>query len=285
MASQSSNLLTRFALVCIFAALMFLGGTSTGRADNTPPNPYDTALHIDFMPYAWLPSITATLRQPLVGITGPNGQPIAADPLQTFDTQVGPTDYFSKINFGAQGALIAHYGQFALYADFQNVNVGSGVASVRNIGRTDFTFATQAQFQAVFTSLTIAPAVTVYHSRVAELNVLIGSQTLWLSENGNAQVTGPLGNTFSGGFNKAEHYGAVVAGFAGNVALGGKWSAPYFVDYGFSSPNSIQWFAGVKYGKTLLTWRTVQFNSTNPNTLLQHLNLTGLMLGYTLPIL
>jgi hypothetical protein len=37
-------------------------------------------------------------------------------------------------------------------------------------------------------------------------------------------------------------------------------------------------------GKTSLTWRTLQFNSTNPNTLLQHLNLTGAMLGYTLPV-
>jgi hypothetical protein len=282
MVNRSSNLLTRYVVVCIFATLIFLGGASTGRADDAPPNP---TLHVDFLPYAWLPNITATLRQPLDGITGPNGIPIAADPLQTFDTQIGPTDYFSKINFGAQGALTAHYGPWGLYADFQNVNVGSGVASVRNIGRTDFTFSTQAQFQAIFTSLTIAPEVTVYHSRVADLNVLIGSQSLWLSENGNAQVTGPLGNMFSGGFNKSEHFGAVVAGFAGNVALGGKWSAPFFVDYGFSTPNSIQWFAGVKYGKTLLTWRTVQFNSTNQNSLLQHLNLTGLMLGYTLPIL
>jgi hypothetical protein len=285
---QSGNLGSRFFAFIAFAmivGLMFLGGTSVARAADSAPNPYDGKLHVDVTPYIWIPGITATTREVLRSITGPDGQPIATDPQQTFDTSISSSSLRSKINSGFETAASVHYGPYVLYADFENANIGSNAAAVQNVGMTADTLATQAQIQVVSTILTIAPGVTLYHSPAASVAVLIGSQTLWLSQNGNMQVTGPQGNTFSAGFNRAEHYGAVVAGFAGQVAVGRKWSVPFFIDYGFSTPTSIQWLAGVKYGKTSLTWRTFQFNNNNPNALLQRLNLTGAMLGYTLPIL
>jgi hypothetical protein len=287
MVTQSSTVRSRLCAVVAFAiivGLLFLGGTSVVRADDTAPNPYDGKLHVDLVPYVWIPGITGTTRQVLSGITGPNGQPITTDPQQTFDTSVSSSSLRAKINFGFETAIVAHYGPFALYADIENANIGSSSADVRNVGRTAFTLASQGQVQSVSTILTIAPAVTLYHSRVGSVAVLVGSQTLWLSQNGNLQVTDPRGNTFSAGFSRAEHYGAVVAGFTGQVALGGKWSLPYFIDYGFSAPTSIQWLAGVKYGRTSLTWRTFQFNNNNANALLQRVNLTGAMVGYSLPL-
>ena len=265
-------------------ALTSLAGGVARAADL---NPFDTQLQIDVTPYVWAPSINGTFRHPLAGVTGPNGQPVVPAGA-TFDAQVGPNQILANLNFALMGAIAIHYGDLALYGDFMNLNVsGGGLTKIRNVGATNYTLNGTAGGQIVPTLWTIAPGYRVFHNRYASIDILAGVQTLWLSTNGNATVTGPLGNTFQGGFNQFQSLSTFVAGFNGRVRLGGKFSVPFFYDYGFGQPSSSQWLVGVKYGDRSgisLDWRSLQYDATNANSMLQSLHLSGPLLGYTLSI-
>jgi hypothetical protein len=276
---MANPLRTFSAAACVVAlGFAFVGG-SIARADD--PNPFDGKLQLDVTPYIWVPTINATFRHPLSGLAAPDGRPIVIDPTQTYDTTIGPNQYLAKLNFALMGAAVLHYGSFALYGDFINLNASSQGERVGNIGNTAFTLGASAQGQVITTLWTIAPGVSLYHSKKATVDIIAGAQTMWLSTNGNAQLTGPLGNTFTTGFRSFQSSTAFVAGTTGHFNLGRKWSVPFFFDYGWGTPTSVQWLVGLKYGRTSLSWRSFEFNAVNNTDFVQHLNLSGLLLGYT----
>lgn len=265
-------------------ALASLAGSVARAADL---NPFDTQLQIDLTPYIWAPTINSTNRHPLAGVTDPSGNPIAP-PGATYDTTIGPNQIFAYLNFALMGAMSVHYGDLSLYGDLINANVsGNGLTKVRNVGPTVYTVSGQAGGQVVETIWTLAPGYRVFHNKYASVDIIAGVQTLWLSTNGTLTVTGPLGNTFNTGFNQFQSLTSFVAGTTGRVHLGGKFSVPFFFDYGFGNPSSTQWLVGVKYGERSgisLNWRSLQFDTNNANSMLQSLHLSGPLLGYTIGI-
>jgi hypothetical protein len=267
------------AVACVVALGFAFAAGSVARADDQ--NPFDGKLHVDVTPYVWGPSLNGSFRHQLNELTAPNGQPIVLDPTQTYDVSVGRNQLLAKLNFAAMGEVVVHYSGFAFYGDFINLNASGQAEHLGDIGRTAFTLGAATQGQVVTTLWTVAPGLTVYHSKAATVDILAGAQTLWLSTNANAQLTGPLGNTFTSGFNKFQSSTAFVAGTAGHINLGGKLSLPFFFDYGWGAPLSVQWLAGLKYGRTSLSWRSLEFNPGSPTDFVQHFNLSGPMLGYT----
>ena len=266
-------------------ALTSLAGGVARAAD---PNPYDTQLEIDVTPYIWVPGINASIRHSLGSIVDAStGHPIGAAEA-TYDATIGPNQILANFNFALMGAVSVHYGTLALYGDFINLNVsGSGLTKVRNVGNTAYTLGATAGGQIVPTIFTVAPGLRVLHNKFASADIIAGVQTMWLSTNSTASVTGPLGNTFSGGSSQFQSVTSFVAGTTGRLHLIGKLSLPFFFDYGFGQPSSLQWLAGLKYGDRSgisLNWRTIQFNTTNTSSMVQNLNLSGLLLGYTLSI-
>jgi hypothetical protein len=248
-------------------------------------NPWDGKFHLQVTPYAWLPTINATLRYPLSSITRPSGEPIAADLTQTFDTTIGPNNYLSKFNFGIAGNAAIRYGNVALYTDFINANLSGQSSKVRNLtgpfGNVFATIGRSAQEQTVSTLWTVGPSYTLYHSKGTSVDLLAGGQFLWLSANAGLQFTGPLGNTFTAGASKKENYNDFIVGTYGHVGLGGHWSIPYYLDAGFGKPNSWQGIIGLQYGGFSLDWRYLQYNAGSSTALLQHLSLGGPVFGYT----
>lgn len=276
-------MLRKFSVAALACALTFafLGG-GVARADDA--NPFAN-IQIDVTPYVWAPTVNATFRHPLAGVLGPDGQPIAP-PGATFDASIGPSQVLAKLNFALMGAMQVHFGDLSLYGDFINVNLsGGGLTNVRNIGNTAYTVGGTAGGQVVTTLWTLAPGFRVFHNKLATVDIIAGAQTLWQSSNGQLQLTGPLGNTFSSGFNQFQGTTAFVAGTTGHIGLTDKLSVPFFFDYGFGTPSSLQWLLGVKYGAKsgiVLAWRTIQFNTTSTTDILQNMNLSGPLLGYTI---
>ena len=295
----------------IFTALFTLGLFSAGvaRADDSPaaaaatdivaaptpgatqatataaaPNPWDGKLHVDITPYVWLPTINGQFRFHLSDFRGGNG-PIATDLSQTLDTQIGPNSYLANINFALMGTATARIGRLALYTDVINTNFSTSNASTLNLtgprGNLNVAIASKAQAQVVSTIFTVAPSYTIFHDGKTFADLMVGGQFEGLSVNANAQLTGPLGNTYSAGASRKENYSAVIAGSYGEIGLGGHWSAPYYLDFGFGAPTSWEYLLGIKYGNLAVSWRYLQFNAGSSTALLQRLTLGGPMIGYT----
>jgi hypothetical protein len=275
------NRLKTVAFAVAFGLAVF-SGSMPARADDL--NPFNK-VSIDVTPYIWGPTVNGTLRFKLSDYTLPNGQPAGSN-LNTFDEGIGPNSYLSKLNSAFMLNAIVHVGAAGLYMDVINVNASNVSGTAKNftgpIGGALATVALNTNAQIVATLWTIAPSFTVYHSKAAEVSLLAGGQFLNLSANAGAKLSDLMGNSISAAGLKRESYSAFILGTYGHVGLGGKWSAPFYVDAGWGTPSTWQGMIGVKYGNTTLLWRHLQYNAASSTALLQGISLDGPALAYTL---
>ena len=242
-------------------------------------------VQIDFTPYLWLPTVNGTFRYRTTDIATPGGIPLVVGAIQTFDQTVGPNQYLSKLNFALMGALSIHVGPLGFFGDFINVNASSQTAT--NATFTGplggmYTLGASGGGQVITTLVTAAPTITIFHALGTQVDFLAGGEWLTLTANANAQLTGPMGNTFTAGAGRSETYGDFVAGFKGQIGLADHLSLPFLADAGFGIPSSYQLYGGVKYGNLSLGWRYLQYNAGSSTALVQRLTLGGPMLGYTI---
>jgi hypothetical protein len=281
---MSAQKFWRGLVIASVSALVVLAGAGAARADDGGAG---SKFDIDFTPYLWLPTLNGTFHFRTSDITTPGGVPIGDLPIgaisRSFDTQVGPNNYLSHINFALMGTVTAHFGRVGLYGDVLNANVSNAGGSVIDLsGPLDATISTHTQIQIVSTLWTIAPSYTVYRSKSSSVDFVAGAQGLTLSTNANLQLSDANGNMFSGAAARKETYSNFIVGGYGHVGLGGHWSVPFYLDAGFGTPTSWEGIVGVKYGRAALSWRYLQFNAVNNNALLQRLTLGGPMFGYTI---
>jgi len=252
-------------------------------------NPWDGKLHIDLTPYVWLPGINASIRYPALKVNLPSGVPGGGGPLATdgsyFDEEIGPKGYLGNTNFALMGYGTVRMGNVALYTDVLNANVSGTASRTRDFtgpfGDRVFSLTATDQTQAVTTLFTIAPSYTLYHAKATSLDLMVGGQFAWISTNAGLQLT--TGNqAFRVGASAKANFDDFIVGLYGQVGLGGHFSVPYYVDSGFGTPTTWQYKVGLKYGNLELGWRYLQFNAASEAALVQHLDLGGATLGYTL---
>ena len=277
-----TNRLKSFFLAVALVLAVFAVSTPA-RADDS--NPFDK-ISIDITPYVWLPTVNGNLRFNLSDYTLPSGQP-AGSRFDTFDAGIGPNSYLSKINSGFLANAIVRYGAVGVYLDVINMNASNvGTITVKNVTRpisgATNTVTSQTNAQIVMTLWTVAPSITVYHSKLAEVALLAGGQFFELSANAGVQVSDSRGNLASTAGLKREYYSAFILGSYGHFSLGGKWSAPYYIDAGWGPPSTFQGMLGVRYGNTSLIWRHLQYNAGSSAALLQEIRMDGPALAYTL---
>jgi hypothetical protein len=184
------------------------------------------------------------------------------------------------------GNAIIRKGNVALYTDLINANISGASGKIVNItgprDNLNATLSANAQSQAVSTLWTIAPSYTVYRAKTVTVDLLAGGRFLDLSTNAGFQLTGPLGDTHTVGVSQAEHVGDFIVGTYGHVALGPRWSVPFYLDGGFGSPSTWQGIIGLKYGNGILAWRYLRYSASSNEALMQSMSLNGPLLGYTL---
>jgi hypothetical protein len=255
-------------------------------ASASADGPWDGKLHIAVTPYVWLPTINASFRYQASQITLPDGTPLATDG-SSFDNQIGPNSYLANINFALMAYATARIGNVALYTDILNANVSGAASSTRDFtgpfGDHNLTITTSGQTQAVTTLWTIGPSYTLFHNKGTSLDLLVGGQFAWITTNAGFQVNDMTsGRMYSVGGRNVQNFNDFIVGLYGQVALGGHWSIPYYVDGGFGTPTTWQGIGGIKYGNIELGWRYLQFNAASSTALIQRLSLGGPMLGYTI---
>ncbi len=270
------------ALAMVFSVLSIPG---IARADGASSDDWNGKVHVDVTPYIYLPTLNATFRYRLSDFQKINGAPIATDLSQTIDTTVGPNSYLANLNFALMGNATLRMGKMALYGDVLNANLNRQSSKVFTptgpLGNVTFNISAQTQQQVVTTMWTIAPSFTVYHDKNTSADFLLGGRFVNLSANANFQLSDAMGNTYSAGAARKDNYGDFIIGSYGQFGLGGHWSAPYYIDYGFGTPSTWQGIIGVKYGQASLSWRYVRYNAGTSTALLQSFSMGGPQFGYT----
>jgi hypothetical protein len=310
---MSVRFFTRFLAGALLFAAPFVAGASIARADDAAPaattvaataplpvatanpnanTPWDGNVHLNFTPYVWAPTLNATLRYRVSDINS-SAPPLVGDAaaqLQTFDTQIGPSDYLGKLNFALMGTITLRKGNWAIFSDALNTNIAGQSSHEAGfsgpLGLLNLSISGQSGTQFVGTIWTIGPSYTVYHDKDSSLDILAGGRFVFLSANANFQLTttGPLGGqTYSAGASRKDNYGDAILGAYGQLGLGSHWAVPYYADLGTGTP-SFTWqaYLGLKYGNFAIGWRHLAYSGGSSTALLQSMSLGGPMLGYTL---
>jgi hypothetical protein len=265
-------------VICVLAA----GTAAQAGSDPTPSGDFDGKLHVDFIPYVWLPTINGEFTFKLGDLHAPNIPIVPGDVTKDFDTKIGPNQYLAKLNFALMGELSVRKGNLAFIGDVINLNLGSTQSTLVNpAGIADFPLNLKAQQQIVASVITGEPSVTVFHSHGSYADINAGGRLMSLSVNANFQLTTPVGYfNPNGGASKTVTYSNFVFGTNGAIGLGKKLSFPFYFDYGPGSPQTLAYQGGLRYGKTILEWRYLSYFSGTG--FVKTLNLGGPMVGYTI---
>jgi hypothetical protein len=266
------------AALFVFFALTVTVAARCASASDPPAGEFDGKLHIDVTPYVWLPTINDTLSYSLADVHAPIDP---SDLTKTFDTQIGPNSYLTNLNFAAMGELRIRSGIFAVSADIDNANiVNTNAIFVNPSAHFFFPLGLHTQEQVVATSVTVTPSVTVFHNRGSYADILAGARFFTVNANANWQLTTPYGYFQpNGSACRLVRYNAFVFGTDGRIALGKKWSVPFYFDYGPASTSTLETYAGVTYGKTSLVFKYLRYQGASG--FVKSLNLGGPVLGYT----
>lgn len=240
-------------------------------------------------PYAWLPSVNATLRYNLpAGLGG------------TADVKTDANDYFANLNFAGALAATARYDRFSLLTDIIYVSADAGssrvqavdaveigrnpVSSTANIG-TDSTLKT--------TLWSLAGGYTLAAGDWGNVDVLAGFRYLGVEAttdyNLALTLVGPRGNagpSFGGAgrFSGRDNIWNGIVGVRGRVNIGQTGVfLPYYLDIGTGDSNfTWQTFAGIGYQNgwagVQLGWRYLSLDDSG-GRLVQDMSMSGAYLA------
>jgi hypothetical protein len=297
----------RLASSVFLLTATFAGATSVALAqDTTAPTPapaasptlmdrqYDGQWHITLAPYIWLPTVHGTFQY-----TVPN-LPRRAGGTELFNFQTTPSNYVSKLNSAAMGALDIRQGNFDVFGDYIYTNATANAGETAVIGGPLDRRQVRLNLN---TSARITPRIweaaagyTVARGHDADLSIFLGlRQTpINLSLGYNASITDRRGSFAANGTVVAStQTNDVITGLRGKAFFGdGHIFVPYYIDIGTSTGVNNQTWEGMtgagyafNHGQSLVfTYRTLNYFSFPPNVAVQKFNMSGPLFGYTFNI-
>ncbi len=271
------------------AMLLTLGLATRINAQQATPAPAplpkasanpDDQWHFRITPYIWLPTINAKFH--FLHPSVPAGEPIEG----SADVQVGPNNYLSHVNSGAELAVEADKAGSSVFADVLYLNIGNAGASVVNItgpgGIINLPLNAATSVRLTTTIATGGFGKEFWHVGDTEGTAFVGLRYVNQTVNAGWTLTGPIGMFSPTGTASAAKSDLLpLAGVRGRFGLGSHWFVPVYGDYGGSgSITTYQWFGGIAHeyrgGAQMLIWRQMAFFSDNDSTeLLQNLHLGG----------
>ena len=269
------------------AMLLTLGLATRVNAQQAAPAPSpkasanpDDQWHFRITPYIWLPTINARFH--FLHPSVPPGAPIEG----SADVQVGPNNYLSKVNSGAELAVEADKADASVFADVLYLNIGNAGGSVVNIsgpgGIINLPLNVATSVRLTTTIATGGVGKQFWHVGDTEGTAFVGLRYVNQTINAGWTLTGPIGMFSPTGTASAGKSDLLpLAGVRGRFGLGSHWFVPVYGDYGGSgSITTYQWFGGIAHeyrgGAQMLIWRQMAFFSNNDSTeLLQNLHLGG----------
>lgn len=266
-------------LLCAILLAAFALHGSPARADD---NPYDGKLNFTLTPYIWLPTVNGTFRYDVSDLH----ENLPNPPAGTIQTQIGPNNYLTKLNFAFMGAATIRQGNLALYTDYITLGAGNQSGSsftlVGPLGNPH-TFSGSVTSHLNATLWTVGPSYTVFNKQGTTVDVLVGARFAWMKASFDYNVMGSDGIlNANGSASKSGTLSDVLVGTYGKIGLGNHWSIPFYWDLGTGTPAfTTEVVGGIKYGQLSLLWRYLDYSNAKSSNLVQSADFGGPMLGYT----
>jgi hypothetical protein len=298
--------LKRFTAVTI-AAVAFAAGGSVARAQEPPsaPSPaetakptfmdrqYDGKVHAMVAPYIWGPTIKLDTQFSIPTLPRRHGH---GGGFVQNSFQVGPSDYAPHLNSAGMAAFDVRQGNVDVFGDAIYVNATTNASFFGTLGgprakvQVPVTIDANAHLSTAIWEA--AAGFTLAHGHNADLSIFLGVRNFPV--NLNVDYTATVGKRGllapSGSITTSDYASDVIWGIRGRVFFNDRLYVPYYFDYGTGTNNqSWQAYGGAGYafdhGQTLVAlWRALNYGTFPPVAHTQKLNLSGPLLGYTIPI-
>jgi len=267
----------------VLAALALGSLTATAPA-LAAVDPYDGAWHFSLTPYVWLPNINGSIDARLPGLRTAAGAVLRDVSLST---EIGPNDYLENLNFAGMVTGEARKGNWSVFTDIIDMDLGDERSHVRNItgpdGRPLTAISRDVTASLSTTVWTLAGAYTVARSPTWNLDVLAGFRYVGVETDLKWDLRGSrdfLDTSGQVSRNLTEWDG--IVGVKGQVRFGdGRWFMPYYADIGTGSSNwTWQALLGLGYsfgwGDVSLSIRSLSYDFDEKDA---ELRMTGTALG------
>jgi hypothetical protein len=297
-------------IVLVPAALAFAAAGAVARAQEPPASPapspmetaqptfmdrqYDGKIHAMVAPYIWGPTVKLDTQFAIPTLRHGHGGGLVQSSFQ-----VGPSDYLPKLNSAGMLAFDVRQGDVDVFGDAIYLNastsatVAGSIAGPRGKRQVPITIDANAHLSTAIWEA--AAGFTLAHSHSADVSMFLGVRNFPLTLNmdytatiGKRGIVAPTGSLTT-----SDYTSDVIWGVRGRVFFNGdRIYVPYYFDYGTGSNNtSWQAYGGAGYafhhGQTLVAlWRALNYTNfpPPPTSHVQKLNLSGPLLGYTIPI-
>ena len=228
-------------------------------------------------PYVWLPTVNAKIEYPLPGIGGGGGGGgggTGAAPDGSLDTEIGPDQYLTKLNFAAMIAGEARRGPWSVMADYIGLRVSgkgsrlNGVSIGGNrLPELDASATSSSQSTLKSTLWNVTGGYALIEDGAYRLDAIAGIRVGKLDASVDwtlsASVNLPDGTPVlarSGRLDASRDVVDGVIGARGRWQIDSRWAVPWYVDIGTGTSRfTWQAFAGASYafswGEVLFAWR------------------------------
>ncbi|HNW77656.1 MAG TPA: hypothetical protein PKH28_01965 [Candidatus Competibacteraceae bacterium] len=254
----------------ILAAALTGSVVAAQAATPAPSDDWQYALDI----YGWFPTIGGSLKYPL-----PSG--IVAE------VDAGPDDYLQDLQFAFMGSFLARKGDWSILADliYLDLSGQTGKATVPRLpGGSGLELNADNSLKGML--FQVAGAYTVARSENANLDVLLGLRYAGFDTDTDLSIEGPLpAPLLTAHLSDSVNLVDGIIGVKGQVAWGGNWFSPYYLDIG-TGDTEFTWqaLAGVGYrwdwGDLILAYRYLSYDMGS-DKLLQDTDFSGPALGVT----
>ncbi len=270
-------------------------GAQTSMQTSTP-----TGTQFSLTPYIWLPTINSKINYPVSSLpNGGAGGPSGQGPDGSVDSEIGPNDYLSKLNFALMLNGEVRRGPWSATVDYIGVKatgLGSRVNSFNPFNRPNIPVSNSVNTSTTSTIKTTLWTLTAGYELIANDRMRLdgfagarfGNLNSTVDWSLSAQITLPNSDRVfarQGSASTSRNFADGIVGVRGNYRLDQQWSIPYYVDVG-AGPSQTTWQAmlGASYrfgwGDVIVAYRHLSMRN-DENTALTQFELSGPMVGAT----
>jgi len=263
---------------------------------STDPDAYRFAL----TPYIWLPTINAKINYPVSSLpNGGAGGPSGLAPDGSVDSEIGPNDYLSKLNFALMLNGEVRRGPWSATVDYIGIKatgLGGRVNSFSPFDRPNIPVSNSVNTSTTSTIKTTLWTLTAGYELIANDRMRLdgfagarfGNLDSTVDWSLSAQITLPNSNNVfarQGTASVSRNFADGIVGVRGSYRLDEQWSIPYYVDIG-AGPSQFTWQAmlGASYrfgwGDLMVAYRHLSMR-TDEDSQLAQFELSGPMIGAT----
>jgi hypothetical protein len=251
-------------------------------------------------PYIWLPTINAKINYPVSSLpNGGAGGPSGQAPDGSVDSEIGPNDYLSKLNFALMLNGEVRRGPWSATFDYIGVKatgLGSMVHSFKPLGLPNIPVSNSVNTSTTSTLKTTLWTLTAGYELIGNDRMRLdgfagarfGNLNSTVDWNLSAQITLPnrdRGFARQGSASTSRNFADGIVGVRGSYRLGEQWSIPYYVDVGGgASQTTWQAMLGASYrfswGDVIVAYRHLSMRN-DENSALTQFELSGPLVGAT----